>query len=92
MGDKGLLGSCELERRRYPTNGQRSWGAEDYITKENYPDMELYQLFFTYSVTDADLTFARDTLTANPDFGGFITEQHRQPFFPLFRKQAELAK
>ena len=35
--------------------------------------MELYQLFFTYGVVDADLTFARDTLTANPDFGGFIT-------------------
>ena len=54
------------------TNGQRSWGARDYI-QENYPDMELYQLFFTYSVTDADLTFARDTLTAQKDFGGFIT-------------------
>ena len=54
------------------TNGQRSWGARDYI-EENYPDMELYQLFFTYSVTDADLTFARDTLTAKKDFGGFIT-------------------
>ena len=54
------------------TNGQRSWGARDYI-EENYPDMELYQLFFTYSVTDADLTFARDTLTAQKDFGGFIT-------------------
>ena len=54
------------------TNGQRSWGARDYI-EENFPDMELYQLFFTYSVTDADLTFARDTLTAKKDFGGFIT-------------------
>ena len=54
------------------TNGQRSWGARDYI-EENYPDMECYQLFFTYSVVDADLTFARDTLTAKKDFGGFIT-------------------
>ena len=39
------------------TNGQRSWGARDYI-QENYPDMELYQLFFTYSVVDADLTLS----------------------------------
>ena len=54
------------------TNGQRSWGAQEYI-EANFPDMELYQLFFTYSVTDADLTFARDTLTAQKDFGGFIT-------------------
>ena len=54
------------------TNGQRSWGAQEYI-EANYPDMELYKLFFTYSVVDADLTFARDTLTAQKDFGGFIT-------------------
>ena len=54
------------------TNGQRSWGAEEYI-KEHYPEMELYKLFFTYGIVDADLTFARDTLTAEKDFGGFIT-------------------
>ncbi len=54
------------------TNGQRSWGAEEYI-KENYPDMVCYKLFYTYGVVDADLTFARDTLTAEKDFGGFIT-------------------
>ena len=71
MGGKGLWAVVNWNDGVI-TNGQRSWGAEDYIT-ENYPDMELYQLFFTYSVTDADLTFARDTLTANPDFGGFIT-------------------
>ena len=71
MGGKGLWAVVNWNDGII-TNGQRSWGAEDYI-KENYPDMELYQLFFTYSVTDADLTFARDTLTANPDFGGFIT-------------------
>ena len=54
------------------TNGQRSWGAQEYI-EANFPDMECYKLFFTYSVVDADLTFARDTLTAQKDFGGFIT-------------------
>ena len=71
MGGKGLWAVVNWNDGII-TNGQRSWGAEDYI-KENYPDMELYQLFFTYGVVDADLTFARDTLTANPDFGGFIT-------------------
>lgn len=71
MGGKGLWAVVNWNDGVI-TNGQRSWGAEDYI-KENYPDMELYQLFFTYGVVDADLTFARDTLTANPDFGGFIT-------------------
>ena len=29
-------------------------------------------MHFTYGVADADLTFARDTLTAVPDIGGFI--------------------
>ena len=76
MGGKGLWAVVNWNDGVI-TNGQRSWGAEDYI-KENYPDMELYQLFFTYSVTDADLTFARDTLTANPDFGGFITGTESQ--------------
>ena len=71
MGGKGLWAMVNWNDGVI-TNGQRTWGAEDYI-KENYPDMECYQLFFTYSVVDADLTFARDTLTANPDFGGFIT-------------------
>ena len=76
MGGKGLWAMINWNDGVI-TNGQRSWGAEDYI-KENYPDMELYQLFFTYSVVDADLTFARDTLTANPDFGGFITGTESQ--------------
>ena len=76
MGGKGLWAVVNWNDGVI-TNGQRSWGAEDYI-KENYPDMELYQLFFTYSVVDADLTFARDTLTANPDFGGFITGTESQ--------------
>ena len=76
MGGKGLWAMINWNDGVI-TNGQRSWGAEDYIT-ENYPDMELYQLFFTYSVVDADLTFARDTLTANPDFGGFITGTESQ--------------
>ena len=71
MGGKGLWAMVNWNDGVI-TNGQRTWGADDYI-KENYPDMECYQLFFTYSVVDADLTFARDTLTANPDFGGFIT-------------------
>ena len=53
------------------TSAQRSAGAADYI-KEHYPDMECYQMFYSYSVVDADLTFARDTLTAEKDFGGFI--------------------
>ena len=38
-----------------------------------YPDMECYQMFYSYSVPDAELTFVRDTLTARKDFGGFIT-------------------
>ena len=71
MGGKGLWAVVNWNDGVI-TNGQRSWGAQEYI-EENYPDMELYQLFFTYSVVDADLTFARDTLTAHKDFGGFIT-------------------
>ncbi len=35
--------------------------------------MKCHQLFFTYGVADADITFARDTLTAEKDLGGFIT-------------------
>ena len=54
------------------TNGQRSWGAQEYIEK-NHPDMECYKSFFTYAVVDAELTFARDTLTGQPDIAGFIT-------------------
>ena len=71
MGGKGLWAVVNWNDGVI-TNGQRSWGARDYI-EENFPDMELYQLFYTYSVVDADLTFARDTLTAKKDFGGFIT-------------------
>ena len=59
------------------TSAQRSAGAADYI-KEHYPDMECYQMFYSYSVADADLTFARDTLTARKDFGGFITASEGQ--------------
>ena len=71
MGGKGIWAMVNWNDGVI-TNGQRSWGAEEYI-KENYPDMECYKLFFTYGVVDADLTFARDTLTAEKDFGGFIT-------------------
>ena len=71
MGGKGLWAMVNWNDGVI-TNGQRSWGAEEYI-KENFPDMECYKLFYTYSVVDADLTFARDTLTAEKDFGGFIT-------------------
>ena len=71
MGGKGLWAVVNWNDGVI-TNGQRSWGAQEYI-EEHYPDMELYQLFFTYGVVDADLTFARDTLTAKKDFGGFIT-------------------
>jgi len=54
------------------TNGQRSQGAQEYI-EQNYPDMECYRSFFTYGIVDAELTFARDTLTSQADIGGFIT-------------------
>lgn len=71
MGGKGLWAMVNWSDAVL-TNGQRSFGAEDYI-KENFPDMECYKLFFTYNVPDADLTFARDTLMAQEGFGGFIT-------------------
>ena len=71
MGGKGLWAVVNWNDG-VVTNGQRSWGAQEYI-EANYPDMECYKLFFTYGVVDADLTFARDTLTAQKDFGGFIT-------------------
>ena len=71
MGGKGLWAMVNWSDAVL-TNGQRSFGAEDYI-KENFPEMECYKLFFTYNVPDADLTFARDTLMAQADFGGFIT-------------------
>lgn len=70
MGGKGLYAILNWNDG-IPANGERSWGARDYI-QENYPEMELYQMHFTYGVADADLTFARDTLTAVPDIGGFI--------------------
>ena len=71
MGGKGLWAMLNWSDAVI-TNGQRSWGARDYIEK-NFPDMECYQLFFSYSIVDADITFARDTLTARKDIGGFIT-------------------
>ena len=71
MGGKGIWSMVNWNDGVI-TNGQRSWGAQEYI-EEHFPDMECYKLFFTYSVVDADLTFARDTLTAVKDFGGFIT-------------------
>lgn len=70
MGGKGLYAILNWNDG-IPANGERSWGARDYI-QENYPEMELYQMHFTYGVADADLTFARDTLTAVSDIGGFI--------------------
>lgn len=71
MGGKGLWAMINWNDGVI-TNGQRSWGARDYI-EENFPDMKCHQLFFTYGVADADITFARDTLTAEKDLGGFIT-------------------
>ncbi len=44
--------------------------------------MECYQLFFSYSIVDADITFARDALTVQKDIGGFITGTEG-PFFCL---------
>ena len=70
MGGKGLYAILNWNDG-IPANGERSWDARDYI-QENYPEMELYQMHFTYGVADADLTFARDTLTAVSDIGGFI--------------------
>ena len=75
------------------TNGQRSFGAEDYI-KEHYPDMECYKLFFTYNLPDADLTFARDTLTAEKDFGGFIvgTEGNLAPVLSAVQEAGRIGE
>ena len=70
MGGKGLWAAVNWSDAVI-TNGQRSFGCEDYI-KEHYPDMECYQLFFTYNMPDAAITFTRDTLTARKDIGGFM--------------------
>lgn len=76
LGGKGLWAMINWNDS-VVASAQRSAGAADYI-KEHYPDMECYQMFYSYSVPDAELTFVRDTLTARKDFGGFITASEGQ--------------
>lgn len=76
MGQQGkyiVSGWSEAVR----TNGMRSWGAIDVI-KAKYPTMECYKSFFTEGVTDADVTFVKDTLSANKDIKGVIATSESQ--------------